>query len=407
MPVQCRDLLKLPALKGLRLLAGSEGLSRVVTWPYIGGGDSLAEWARGGELLFVMDMSSRADMELFEALVLDCDARKLAGMILTNASGDWTVAEGPVKLADKLGFPLMELPGPIKVAEVMKEIGNYIIKDQNDRRHLYDVIFEILYGTHSNMLEIEEQARFFGFDLNAAHQAGIIHIGDLEGYAARNGYGDDNALVEFKNYVYQVAQSTANQHFENVLTIPKNNNEIVLLIPVEVNGSEKLRLQRMENLCTNLMRFFSSMEVHAGVGRVRENIWQCKKSLKEAEQAVRTSLKTSNNKRVTGFDELDIFRIFFQFPDYGELEAYVEHHLNPLLQYDRDNNGELIKTLQMYFECKLNLNQTAKGLFIHRNSLMYRFKRIEELTERSLDEPNTLKSLFMAIILLEFLHAAK
>lgn len=407
MPVHCRDILNLPALKGIKLLGGKEGLIRVVTWPYIGGGDSLAEWARGGELLFVTNMSSQTETGTFKSLLLDCDTRKLSGMIVMNSTGDWAIGEDLIKLADKLEFPLMELSGPIKAAEVMKEIGNYIIKDQNDRRHLYDVIYEILYGTHANTQEIEEQARFFGFDLTASHQAGVIHIANLESYAARTGYEEDNAFNEFKNYMYQVAQSTAAQHFENVLTIPKNNNEIVLLIPVEANGNEKQRMQRMDHLCNNLMRFFSGLEVRAGLGRARDTIWLCKKSLKEAEQAVRTAVKTHNDKLVTGFDELDIFRIFFQFPDYGELESYVEQQLSPLLQYDRENNGELIKTMQMYFECKLNLNQTAKELFIHRNSLMYRFKRIEELTDRSLDKPDTLKSLFLGILLLEFLNAAK
>jgi len=63
--------------------------------------------------------------------------------------------------------------------------------------------------------------------------------------------------------------------------------------------------------------------------------------------------------------------------------------LRQLQAYDRENHKELCRTLQVYLESERSYVETAKRLFIHRNSLLYRVQRIEELTALDLDDPAT------------------
>ena len=58
----------------------------------------------------------------------------------------------------------------------------------------------------------------------------------------------------------------------------------------------------------------------------------------------------------------------------------------------------LLETLNTFFECNMNHNQTAKSLFIHRNSLQYRLKKIEELTNTQLTDIDSLLSLRVALL---------
>lgn len=59
--------------------------------------------------------------------------------------------------------------------------------------------------------------------------------------------------------------------------------------------------------------------------------------------------------------------------------------LSKLTEYDRNHGTEFGETLYQYLRCERNLADTAKALFIHRNSLSYRIKRIGEIIETDLD----------------------
>ena len=58
-----------------------------------------------------------------------------------------------------------------------------------------------------------------------------------------------------------------------------------------------------------------------------------------------------------------------------------------LRQYDRDNNADLLHTLHCYLDHEQNTQKTAQALYIHRNSLMYRLDRIQQLTALDLSNP--------------------
>ncbi|WP_432651117.1 helix-turn-helix domain-containing protein [Huintestinicola sp.] len=70
-------------------------------------------------------------------------------------------------------------------------------------------------------------------------------------------------------------------------------------------------------------------------------------------------------------------------------EIYNEYIL-PLLQYDEKYSGELFHTIDEYIECRENMTAAAKKLFIHRNTMMYRLKQIEEILGVDIDSREAL-----------------
>lgn len=63
--------------------------------------------------------------------------------------------------------------------------------------------------------------------------------------------------------------------------------------------------------------------------------------------------------------------------------------LRMLSEYDTANNTTFYETLKVYLLCERNYVKTAQRLYIHRNSLVYRIKRIEEITQLNLDDDYT------------------
>jgi len=67
---------------------------------------------------------------------------------------------------------------------------------------------------------------------------------------------------------------------------------------------------------------------------------------------------------------------------------YYRSLLEPLLRYDREHHGDLMKTLAAYLRNGGNSQRTANALYVHRNSLRYRLARIRALTGLDPDDPD-------------------
>lgn len=76
---------------------------------------------------------------------------------------------------------------------------------------------------------------------------------------------------------------------------------------------------------------------------------------------------------------------------------YMVPELHDLMEWDKDNNTEYIKTLSCYIKNNRNITQTAKELSIHRSTLLYRLEKIASITHSNIDDTDTLNlfSLFL------------
>jgi DNA-binding PucR family transcriptional regulator len=78
---------------------------------------------------------------------------------------------------------------------------------------------------------------------------------------------------------------------------------------------------------------------------------------------------------------MGIYKYMFRGNDQREILAYCNNKLNKLEEYDHANGTFLQETLLAYYMNGFNSAKTAEALFIHRNSLINRLKKIEELLE--------------------------
>ena len=60
--------------------------------------------------------------------------------------------------------------------------------------------------------------------------------------------------------------------------------------------------------------------------------------------------------------------------------------IRSLVEYDHRNETNLVETLDCYFACNCNVSETAKALYIHRNTLIYRIDKIRSVLGRDLKD---------------------
>ncbi|WP_052889881.1 PucR family transcriptional regulator [Thermogemmatispora carboxidivorans] len=133
-----------------------------------------------------------------------------------------------------------------------------------------------------------------------------------------------------------------------------------------------------------------------GVGRIAQQIQGIGQSMREAQQALEIGRRLFGEGRLHSFARLGIYRLLFHLYGHEELTAFYRETLGPLLEHD-SRGGELIETLECFFRCNGNLSEAARAMHMHRNSLLYRLERIEELLGQSLEDSELRLSLQIAL----------
>jgi PucR family transcriptional regulator, purine catabolism regulatory protein len=97
------------------------------------------------------------------------------------------------------------------------------------------------------------------------------------------------------------------------------------------------------------------------------------------------------------FNSLGIYQLLSQIEYVDSVQRFAEQIIGPLAEYDRRHRGSLVETIDAYFQHHANVSQTAESLFIHRNTLLYRLERIQELTAQDIDQADMRLALQLAL----------
>jgi purine catabolism regulator len=164
-------------------------------------------------------------------------------------------------------------------------------------------------------------------------------------------------------------------------------NQVICFCEV---AAEKVRPEEVLNLGRSVvdrgMLTYQDSRPRCGIGTPAQTLDDWLNSFRQAGQALEMAQRLSE-PRPLFYPDLLVYRLLLQIEPSPELKAFQQEILGPLLEHE--NGKELIRTLEVYFERNGNLKKTAHNLYIHRNTLIYRLERIQEITSLDLDNPET------------------
>jgi purine catabolism regulator len=117
----------------------------------------------------------------------------------------------------------------------------------------------------------------------------------------------------------------------------------------------------------------------------------------ECMESQRTAAEWAIGERVVHYETLDLALIFEQVP-LARMQAFCDRWLGGLLDRDPEYVQEMLRTLETYLACDGQLNETAKRLFIHRNTATYRIEKLGELLDVDFKKVGDLLRLKMAFL---------
>lgn len=94
------------------------------------------------------------------------------------------------------------------------------------------------------------------------------------------------------------------------------------------------------------------------------------------------------------------YKLLYKITVDQEMKEFCDKYLWPLIDYDRENNTEYIRTLRALVDNDWNLKATADKLYIHYNTMKYRFEKICEILNINLKDKENKFSMELALKLM-------
>lgn len=141
---------------------------------------------------------------------------------------------------------------------------------------------------------------------------------------------------------------------------------------------------------------FDEVRLVSGVSGPAKTLSDWPSVHQEALQAMQLGQRLKFNHMVE-FNSLGIYQLLSHIEHLAPVQTFTQQIIGPLADYDRRHRGSLVQTIDAYFNHHANVSQTAESLFIHRNTLLYRLERIQELTGQDINQADMRLALHLAL----------
>lgn len=239
-------------------------------------------------------------------------------------------------------------------------------------------LFDILYGNFKIREDIISYGTIWKWDFEQPHMVIVFSLIDY------NHYSTDKQLIETLLYIIE---KTLAQHGIEPISI-KKQSEIITIIPANENTNFQNKKGIVDFIHylialtheTNLLN-----RVACGIGQIYENPIELYRSYQEAKVAYELGLLLKIE--IPFFHNLGLERVLYKH-DLQDLKEFYQHVVGDLQKYDDQNGSDMMNTLESFANHQFDLKQTSEAIFLHRNTLRYRIKKIEEILNIKLDDIN-------------------
>ena len=296
--------------------------------------------------------------------------------------------------------PPEELKQSIKTARLML---NLLLDRARDREELLLItadkntfVFRLLRGKYASEEWAAERAHSYGITL-AIPRCALVIQADLFPFRDKEPLELSRIRQNVKQTVQTVFASPEDLIYEN------DTGEIVVLTAAGLQQGAQRRAgvvrKAASRLYTSLKRLYD-IHVLIGVGEECADHTGIPLSLQQARTAAKIGGRIGHGDGICVHAEMPLERIVASFPP--EIQPVLQKSVIDKLLAAGEQG--LLETLQVYFAQDANVAETAQALFIHRNTLQYRFRRIRELTGFDIHRVDHMVQLRLAVLQHQYFH---
>ena len=155
-------------------------------------------------------------------------------------------------------------------------------------------------------------------------------------------------------------------------------DEHSIILVKELREKETMdEIEKISKMISDTLSTELNVKVYISIGTVVSDLKDVSRSYKEAKMALEVGKIFENEKLIVNYEKLGIGRLIYQLP-LSLCKMFIKEVLHGLTMDDFDE--ETLATVNKFFENNLNVSETSRQLYIHRNTLVYRLDKLQKMT---------------------------
>ena len=273
--------------------------------------------------------------------------------------------------------------GKIGVSQLQSLIVAY--KEKFDRNNF----FQNLLLDNMLLIDVYNRARKLKIDADVPRVIILVETGS----------SGDNTAQELMGGMY-------GSHSGDFVTAVDENS--VILVKALQKSRSYDEVYNVANTIVDMMNTEAMLNVRVAYGTIVDDIKDLSKSYKEAKMALEVGRIFYAEKKVNAYNTLGIGRLIYQLPE-SLCRLFIDEIFGGK-EIPSNLDEETLNTINKFFENNLNVSETSRQLFVHRNTLVYRIEKLEKscgLDVRKFDDALTFKIAMMVISYMKYLEKNK
>ncbi len=284
----------------------------------------------------------------------------------------------PEQVANRLDLTAIEQAATVASLELAKQRAVL----ETERRLKRDFLEDLFAGEHHSTEALLARGRSLGWDLLHKRVVMLVDLNEFEAYYLRHlDEGEGHFQGIKRRFFGGVSRVVAD---ENPLSIVVERSDSIVVMPHFAAETPSSQVQRAtqtlaEKICTSMPDTLQELSISVAIGNIYDEVVSLQHSFQEATAALEIGVHLGDRETIIWYEDVALYVLLKRFLDQAEVNRWREQILGRLLTYDGNNDTDLVKTLEVYFDANQVSQKAARDLFIHPKTLKYRLRRIEEI----------------------------
>lgn len=399
MNTTCKDLLDSNIFQSCQLLTGDAGLDNLISFPFLTRCLTDENLFMDHEFVLVAEPTTEYSEEALLKFLDICNTRKISGILLfLNTDSNFTITTSVIRHAVEMKIPLFSSPWNPGSQDIVREISLHVQGSRLRHNALEMVLRNIFFFKNDE----DEIKKLLNSDLhNSTYQLIRIQMFDFDKYCKNHNLHTEIDRYEQKLFIKRVLGSKLVSEF------PKrpfcSHDNITAMFHQSDEGTRAI-VKKLKVVRDYMHSIFPDLDMRFCVTGTFNELRDISNAYHQSFHLMSLTSIEQFRKRIVTYSNIGIYQLFLAVPK-KILIANYNLIMHPLFEYDEQNNSDLTLTLRTYLDSNCSIESTSEQLFIHKNTIRYRLKKVEEVMDCDLKSSETITLLYYCFSIDNYIHA--
>ena len=243
--------------------------------------------------------------------------------------------------------------------------------------------------------EIARRLAFFGLEPEVEHLITLVDIDEFKAFVDGKSDKQETVVQDVKERLHWAVDEFLAQRDVPFISASRSDSVVVLL---QIGADKTARVLGIAGeLQEAITAMIPEVTVSIGIGRPHRSLVDLRQSYYEAHYAIKIRKLKGDSSVIASFDDLGSYGLLLGLQDTLSLEVFYDSVLGKLHDYDEQSSSDLVKSLACFLEANGHWGEAAERLYVHRHTLRYRMKRVEEISGRDLSSSQDRMEFWLAL----------